>query len=263
MRSPQGIAGRDGRRAPAGLAALVALAALTFASSPTLADESYTDPVGDVTGGAGPDIVSVAVSEPDSGRISFAVEFANDPPLAVDVATGSTDMLMILLDTGQPATSEQDADYATGVHGANQSQSVSEGAPLSVPRKKPDGTWDYGVRMGVVAVAVDGQTVTLTIPLDAIGNPDRLRFELGAGREGPEGTSGGGDRYPEQGWQTYVLTARKTGSPVEPWSALAAAIGGALVVMVAVVVMRRRRRAADASESQAGDPGSQPATGPS
>jgi len=229
---------------------LLALAALTLTSTPVLADERFTDPAGDVAGGAGPDIVSVAVSQPDSGRISFAVEFASDPPLAVDVAQGSTDMLMVLLDTGQPAASEQDADYATGVHGANLAQSVSEGAPLSAPSKKPDGTWDYGLRMGAVAVAVEGKTVTLTLPLDAIGNPDRLRFELAAGREGPEGTSGGSDRFPEQGWQTYVLTARKTGSPVDSWPALAA-IGGAFVIVVAVIVMRRRRRAGDAPQPEA------------
>jgi hypothetical protein len=123
-------------------------------STSALAEERFTDPAGDVAGGLGPDIVSVVVSEPEAGKISFAVEFSGDPPLGVDVAQGSTDMLMVLLDTGEPAASEQDADYAFGVHGANLAESVSEGAPLSAPRKKPDGSWDYGLRMGVVAVAV-------------------------------------------------------------------------------------------------------------
>lgn len=252
MRSPQGLARQDGRRrAPAGLAALLALAALTLTATSVLAEDRYGDPAGDVSGGAGPDIVSVTISQPDSGKVSFAVEFTTDPPLAVDVARGSTDMLMVLLDIGQPATSEQDADYAIGVHGANLTQSVREGAPLSAHRKKPDGTWDYDLRMGVVAVSVDGRTLTLTLPLDAIGNPDRLRFELGAGREGPGGTSGGSDRCPEQGWQTYVLTARKTGPPVDSWPAVAAAIAGAFVVIVAVVVLRRRGRAGDVSRPEA------------
>lgn len=248
----QGLAGREGRRSvSASLAALLALAALMLTSTPTLAEERFADPIGDVAGGRGPDIVSVIVSEPGTGKISFAVEFTGDRPLGVDVGQGSTDMLMVLLDTGEPAASEQDADYAFGVHGANLAGSVSEGAPLSAPRKRPDGSWDYGLRMGVVAVAVEAKTITLTLPLDAIGNPNRLRFELGTGREGPDGASAGGDSCPEHGWQTYVLTAQTPGPPVASWPALVAALAGAFVVIVAIVVVRHRGRAGDASRPDA------------
>jgi hypothetical protein len=233
------------------------LAVLLLTATPALADERFTDPGGDVRGGPGPDIISVVVSQPDTGKVSIAVEFAADPPLGVDVVQGSTDMLLVLLDTGEPSASAQDADYATGVHGANLTESVGTGAPLRDLRdlrdlrEQPDMTGDYGIRMGIVGVAVAGRTVTLTIPLDAIGNPDRVDFVLGTGREGPEGASGGSDGYPDEGWQTYLLAEARAGPPAIPWPALGAGLVWAVVIITAIVVLRRRGHHEDASPPDA------------
>ena len=75
--------------------ATATVALVLAGASATAADQRYEDAVGDVSGGVGPDIVAVTVSEPWESLVSFEVEFATDPPIAYDLETMSTDSLAI------------------------------------------------------------------------------------------------------------------------------------------------------------------------
>ena len=237
MDRSHGFSRRGGR-----MATLLAIAALLLTSGTAAAVERFTDPAGDVTGGEGPDIVAVAVSQPDATRIAFAIEFATAPPLGFDVDKGYSDMLMLFLDTKPPRTDGMEGvDFIIGAHGAN----LDQGASLVALES---GTSSGDIQLGVVTTAVDAKTLTLTLPLDAIGNPDLIRFGVGAGREGPGEQTGGEDSLPNKGGQvpTYTTTASGSASPDWVWPALAAvAVGAALLVLFALVMRGRRRRGSD------------------
>jgi hypothetical protein len=65
---------------------------------------TYEDPNGD--GGAGPDVISIVVSNDDTGIITFAFNYANRPTLVGD------DVVDILLDTDRnPGTGDRGADF--------------------------------------------------------------------------------------------------------------------------------------------------------
>jgi hypothetical protein len=154
----------------------------------------YEDPAGDIDGGIGPDIVAVTLSQADPDSVSIAVEFATAPPLGHDLEAGWTDMLLIVGATGPEGvvplpTEGVDADFATGLHGANLQESVAQGAPLNI-----------GDRMDehAVEVTVDGATATLTLTRESLGDPDRIVFLMWTVREGvSDGETGGGDAFPD------------------------------------------------------------------
>lgn len=224
------------------VAGLLAIAALLLTSGTALAAEPFTDPAGDVTGGEGPDIVSVTVSQPDATRIAFGIEFASAPPLAFDVEKGCTDMLMLFLDTRPPRTDDiNGVDFIIGAHGVN----LDQGAAL-VASESGDTSGD--IQLGVVTTAVDGKMITLTLPLATIGNPDLIRFGVGTGREFNAGQTGGEDSLPDKGGQvpSYTTTASGSPSPGWVWPALAAvAVGAALLVFFALVMRGRRSGGSD------------------
>jgi hypothetical protein len=159
----------------------------------------YEDPVGDAAGGLGPDIVAVTLSQPEPGSVSIAVEFAAEPPLTYDLEAGWTDMLMVLGSTRPEGvvaspTDGVESDFVTGLHGANLEESVEQGAPLNVTGQTEPATAD---------VTVAGNTVTLTLGRQSLGDPERITFLMwvfrewvsDAGTGGDEGT--GGDAFPD------------------------------------------------------------------
>jgi hypothetical protein len=157
---------------------------------------TFDDRVGEVEAGTGPDLAAVTVSD-TATEVTFAVRFADAPPLRVDEADGWVDMLLIGIDV-PPLGPEPDApggdwrgvDYAFGTHGP------SDTAVL--------------VRMGggkvaELAVATSGSTMSLSVPRRALGNPDWFTFTVAAGREGAEDRGGGGDFIPASGTLRYTL----------------------------------------------------------
>lgn len=190
-----------GGRLLTGLAAVVLLAGCTGGASHSPAAVRFEDPVGDAEGGVGPDIVAVTVSQPDAATVRFSIEFAAAPPLGVDVAAGTTDALMVLMGTQPDAITTRKNLFVTGLHGATLQEEVANGAHLSVP---PDESRE--LRWGAVKVTVDGATATMTLTREILGNPARLYFTVGAGREGTAGQTSGGDSCPDKPGE-YVFTS--------------------------------------------------------
>jgi hypothetical protein len=134
----------------------------------------HADPVGDVQGGEGPDIVSCSIAEPWQSLVSFTFEFAADPPLSYDVETMSTDELWVGLFTDPAAVFPDDVTHLLGVHGATLGEEAVTGATL----------WDASQVEGdpvfwrVVDVEVEGPTLTLAVDRKLMGdpNPDELYF---------------------------------------------------------------------------------------
>ena len=90
----------------------------------------YDDPVGDVPGGAGPDIVSCSFSEPWQSLVSFSFEFAEDPPLAHDPGSMSTDELWVGLTTAATAVFPEEATHLLAVHSATLEEEAATGGTL-------------------------------------------------------------------------------------------------------------------------------------
>jgi len=172
--------------------ATATVALVLAGASATAADQRYEDPVGDVTGGVGPDIVAVTISEPWESLVSFEVEFATDPSITYDLETMATDSLAIGLSSRPDARVFDEFEYMLMVHGATLPQELEIGSALY------DSTQPVGdeVFWRVVDVAVDGPTVTLTFDWKLVGDPDTLAFFVagdGRGRRLPRG--GPASRY--------------------------------------------------------------------
>lgn len=160
----------------------------------------YDDAVGDAKGGVGPDIVAVTVGQPDAATVRFSIQFAVAPPLGVDVAAGATDTLMVFMGTQPDAITTLKDLFVMGVHGATLQDDVASGAHLSVP---PDES--RKLREHAVKVTVNGATITMALTREVLGNPARLYFVVGAGREGPGDQTSGGDTCPDKAGE-YVFT---------------------------------------------------------
>ena len=78
--------------------------------------------------------------------------------------------------------------FVTGVHGVQLQDAVAHVAPVLAH--------DGAMLPGAVAVAVDGATLALTFTRESLGDPDRILFFVGVGREGETETSGG-DECPD------------------------------------------------------------------
>jgi hypothetical protein len=161
---------------------------------------SYPDRAGDVARGAGPDVVSVAVSN-SASQIGFRLRFAQSPPLRVSARDGWIDMLVVGIDVPPfgpgptvPGGEWRGADFALGTHGPSKTGLLARLAKS-------------GSRLVTrFRIVTRGSTLTFTIPRSALGDPARFAFTLAAARELPEGETGGGvDVAPGRGTFRYVL----------------------------------------------------------
>lgn len=156
------------------------------------AGERHIDRVGDVTGGAGPDIAAVEVAR--SGRlIRFRVEFAKAAPFTFSARQGFTDMLLVSISVHGKRDPKL-CDYFLGVHAATLPR-------VTLFRRSG------GPRVDVGAAVVAGRSVTLSLDSRRIGTPGRVMFAVTAGREFNKGTGGGGDSAPDHGSYTFTPTA--------------------------------------------------------
>ena len=141
--------------------------ALALVSGGTgLADERYEDAVGDALGDA-PDVVTVMVDEPGGPVLSFAVEFASEPPLEADET--HTDFLWLAMDTDPDVAFPELDGYSIGVLGGTLPGELETGGHLLAGS---DLYWH------VVDVAVDGPAVTYRLDRKLLGDPTELYFRV-------------------------------------------------------------------------------------
>lgn len=177
------------------LGVLVLLAAISGAAS---AARNYSDPAGDVKGGAGPDVVAVTVTNTTS-MLTFKVRFASAPPLRLSTREKWVDMLLIGIDVPPlgPAPARlggewPGADFALGTHGPSK---VGLLVRLGIERAPPP------VRFAIVS---RGRTLIFSIPRRALGSPRWFDFNVAAAREGEgRATDGGFDVAPGHGTFRY------------------------------------------------------------
>jgi hypothetical protein len=167
------------------------------------AAHSYPDRMGDVKGGRGPDIASIAVSNTKT-VVTFRVHFATAPPLRLSTHEGWADMLLIGVDVPPlgprpsiPGGPWLGANFALGTHGPSktgQMVRLGEGIPA---------------RLRVVAsfrIVTSGSTLTFSVPRSALGSPAWFTFAAAAAREMNKEAAGGGvDVAPNRGTFRYAL----------------------------------------------------------
>lgn len=175
------------------IAAVLLVLGLGTGVAAAFAGVSFPDPVGDVKGGAGPDLTSISVSH-TSSAVRFRLTFAKAPPLGVSVRQGWVDMLVIGI--GVPPRGPR-ADYVVGLHGTERTAML-----VRQPATKPG----PGKVVGRPEVAVAGRTLSLSVSRGKLGDPAWIEFSVAAGRELVDrATGGGGDLAPDNGAFHYQL----------------------------------------------------------
>ncbi len=187
----------------------------TTGTTDTTGRTAFQDPVGDVTGGAGPDLVSITVSHTPAD-VTFSIRFAQAPPLRVSRSGGWVNMLLVGIDVppfGPPPTPTEGwtgVDYVAGLHG---SQGVVRFRSM---RASSSGAGQPGTTVGGTATvapgaierlstAEDGATLRFSIPRRMLGDPASFEFNVATGREG-EQAAGGSDFAPASGTFHYEIT---------------------------------------------------------
>ena len=184
----------------------------TTGPSATTGPTTFRDPVGDVAGGAGPDLVSVTVSNTPAD-VTFGIRFAEAPPLRVSPSDGWIDMVLVGIDVppyGPPPTLTgwMGVDYVAGLHGAQRDVRFRR------MRVSADGDEQPGATAGGAAAApgrvarlgatVDGATLRFAIPRRLLGDPPSFAFDVATGREGGP-VAGGSDSAPSSGTFHYEI----------------------------------------------------------
>lgn len=184
------------------IAALLLTLTLGIGIATALAATAFPDPVGDVQGGAGPDITSIAVSHTAS-TVTFRFRFASAPPLGSSARKGSVDMLLIGIDVPprglkRGAYGWSGLDYYAGLHGTERTAMVVKTSPT-----KPSQPSRVLARP---KVTVSGRTLSFSISRNMLGNPAWIEFVVAAGRETSGQAAGGGsDEAPNHGSFHYRL----------------------------------------------------------
>lgn len=166
-----------------------------------LAATAYPDPIGDVQGGAGPDVVAVTISNTAS-HLTFHVRFAGGPPLRLNAREKWVDMLLIGIDVpplGPPPSTPggewRGADFALGAHGP-----AGTGLLVRLGEKRSAAPLRF-------EIVTHGRTLSFSIPRRALGSPRWFRFNVAAAREGESRARDGGfDVAPGHGTFRYRLS---------------------------------------------------------
>jgi hypothetical protein len=109
----------------------------------SFAATSYSDRLGDVQGGAGPDLAAVTVANTKT-MVTFRIRFSKAPPLRFSAAKGWVDMLLIGVDVPPIGPRPQipggpwlGANFALGTHGPSKTGLIvklGKGIPSSRAR---------------------------------------------------------------------------------------------------------------------------------
>jgi hypothetical protein len=179
----------------------VLLLALSIGIPTALAATAFPDPVGDVQGGAGPDITSIAVSHTAS-TVTFRLRFASAPPLGFNARKRWADMLVIGIDVPPRSLKRgphgwAGLDYYAGLHGSDRTAIVVKTSPTKPSRRSV---------LARPTVTVGGRTLSFSIGRSTLGNPAWIEFVAAAGRETSDQANGGGsDEAPNHGTFHYRL----------------------------------------------------------
>ena len=176
---------------------------LLAASGAAVAATRYPDRVGDLKGGAGPDIVAVTLSHTRTA-VAFRVLFAEAPPLRVSTHERWVDMLLIGIDVPPlgrrpvaPGGEWPGANFALGVHGPSRT-----GQLVRLGKGIPEASR----LVARLTIVTRGPALSFSIPRRAIGSPRWFTFVVASARETEREAAGGGfDVAPERGTFRYVL----------------------------------------------------------
>jgi len=180
----------------------VSLAAvLVLGCGVAFAAQTYPDRTGDVKGGRGADITSIAVSNTRTA-VTFRVRFAKAPPLRLSTREGWVDMLLIGVDVPPlglppaiPGGEWRGANFYLGTHGPSKT-----GLMVRLAQGESRRLADF-------KIVTVGSTLTFSIPRRALGNPAFFTFTVAAAREMAKDATGGGvDIAPARGTFRYALT---------------------------------------------------------
>lgn len=178
------------------IAAVLLTLALSTGAAVALAEASFPDPVGDVKGGAGPDLTSVSVSH-TSSAVTFRLSFVKAPPLGVSVREGWVDMLVISIDVPPRRAPRGSVDYFAGLHGTEKTAMLVKTSATKLGRGKV---------LTRPKVAVAGRTLSFSVSRSKLGDPAWLEFTVAVGREmSDQATGGGADFAPARGAFHYEL----------------------------------------------------------
>jgi hypothetical protein len=179
------------RRSTSSVACVVAV--LLAVSAAAFAARSYSDRVGDVKGGSGPDLTSLTLSSTRT-TVTFRVRFTHAPPLRASTRDGWVDMLLIGIDVPPRSLSRgahgwTGLDYEAGLHGAETTAVVVRAAPATPSQP--------GRVVARPSVRVSGRT---------LGDPAWIEVVVAAGREmSGQAAGGGSDEAPNRGTFHYQL----------------------------------------------------------
>ena len=161
----------------------------------------FPDPVGDVRGGPGPDLLAVSVLHTRS-TVTFRFRFADARPLGAGESW--VDMLLVGIDVPPRSLVRTPrgwlgGEYYLGTHGTEPSAVLVQAAA--------------GARGTVLArpkVVRSAHTIAMSIARRALGDPDWFEFAVAVGREGSTAVSGGGsDEAPARGVFRYRLVSAR------------------------------------------------------
>jgi hypothetical protein len=183
------------------ITAVLLTLALSTGIATAFAATAFPDPVGDVQGGAGPDITSIAVSHTAS-TVTFRFRFANAPPLGVNARKRWVDLLLIGIDVPPRSLKRgphgwAGLDYYAGLHGSDKTAMVVKTSPTGPSRHSV---------LAHPTVTVSGHTLSFSLGRAKLGNPGWIEFVVAAGREMSNQADGGGsDEAPNRGIFHYRL----------------------------------------------------------
>jgi hypothetical protein len=192
----------DGRFHRLEVAATLLVVALGSGGAVAGAGSGFADPVGDVRGGAGPDLTLVSLSH-SASTVTLRVRFAQAPPLRVSVKGRWIDMLLIGIDVPPRSLSRgahgwTGLDYEAGLHGAETTAVVVRAAPATPSQP--------GRVVARPSVRVSGRTLSFSIARRTLGDPVWIEVVVAAGREMSGQAGGGGsDEAPNRGTFHYQL----------------------------------------------------------
>lgn len=185
-------------------------------------------PLADATGDApdGLDATSLDVGRAGDEILLVTMDFAGDAWSTGDLFVDS--MMVTLTTNGEvPVVGPDTADaYVIAVHGG--------GRPDEATFNHITDGRSGEVRMDVVDLAADHETLTLFVPLAELGYPDEVRIQVEVGRAVGEGVLGG-DRVPDAGHALFSagqLSVEPVAGPVFDTASVVAIIATAVVALV-------------------------------
>jgi hypothetical protein len=183
----------NSKTAVATLAAALAAACVAWPAAGANSG-GFTDPTGD--SGTAPDVTNVAVSNDDTGRITFQITVANRPAL------GSTDLLLVAMDT--------DGNLSDGVKGLDYALGITAGGTLVL--SGASGSLAEASAPSLTS-SFSGGVATIAVNRSDLGMTSQLNFIVGT--SGDDGATTG-DFAPDGGFSNFQVVVSAPAPPPPP-----------------------------------------------